>query len=256
MYAEIFNQLIKLVRPFMKAQGFISRGNNFYKRHPQGNIGIINKQKNREGFPRFTINVGIYSVVLAKYFLAEFNQKVVKEYPSLGDYHWESRIGSLVPIQNPARQRDEDWRKFGDKWWWYDDTSNVEKLFNEIKSLILDYGISEIDQHITDQQLQTAWLAEAGTGGPNRLKYLCVLLEHSGDKEQRSTVLNEFGKFMQSHPELTGLKKHYDRFIKEADLNKEEKCSTPRNLNQTSAKRSVSEKKPSISENPSKKIKP
>lgn len=85
----------------------------------------------REGLPKFTINVGTYSLALAEFFLAEFNQEKVKEHPSLGDYHWETRIGSLVLRQHPSRQKDEDWKKFGDKWWDYDDTTNVEQLFNE-----------------------------------------------------------------------------------------------------------------------------
>ena len=224
MYAEIFNQLMKLMRPFMKAQGFTSRGNNFYKRHPEGNIGIINFQKNRDGFPRFTVNVGIYSVVLAKYFLAEFNQKTVKEYPSLGDYHWESRIVSLVPVQNPARQGDEDWRKFGDKWWWYDDSTNVEQLFKEISRLIMDFGIPAIEQRITDKQLiedilsyktknlesweELHWLL---------LKNLSVLYKTSGEIEQLESIMRHFKKVLEKDPSDKVVKRHLDKLRETRD---------------------------------------
>ncbi|MES2142331.1 MAG: DUF4304 domain-containing protein [Pseudomonadota bacterium] len=225
----------------MKQHGFTSRGNNFYKRHPEGNIGIINFQRNREGLPKFTINLGIYSVVLERYLLAEFNQKKVKEYPLLGDYHWDTRIGSLVPREHPARQKDEFWQKIGDKWWEYDDTTDVDQLFNELKQLIVAFGIPEIDKYITDEQLKKLWFSRtsAGAGGPDSFKYLCILFKYYGEKEQLSIVLNDFGKFMQSHPELTGLKKHYDRFMNEA-----------------SNKRGLFEEEASATHNQSKKMKP
>lgn len=149
----MFNRLMKLMRPFMKQQGFTSRGNNYYKRHPQGNIGIVNFQRNRDGLPKFTINIATYSLVLAEFFLAKFNQKKVAKYPLLGDYHWQTRIGHLVPREHPARQKDKFWQQVGDKWWDYDDSTDVEELFKEISPLILEYGIPAIDKHFSDKQL-------------------------------------------------------------------------------------------------------
>jgi hypothetical protein len=233
MYQEVFNRLMKLMRPFMKQQDFTSRGNNFYKHHVEGNIGIINFQKNRDGLPKFTINIGIYSLVLAEFFLDKFNQKKVTEHPLLGDYHWDTRIGSLVPREHPARQKDEFWQKIGDKWWEYDDTTDVEELFNEISSLILDYGIPAIDKHLSDKQLIDEWFTSAESTkkrakmevGELRaaterarvqiLRDLSVLLLAYNEKEQFKMAMSEFHEYLQRHPEYTGLKEDYDKLIKE-----------------------------------------
>lgn len=237
MYQEVFNRLMKIMRPFMKEQGFASKGNNFYKRHPQGNIGIINFQRNKEGFPKFTINIGIYSIVLAKFFLAEFNQKQIKEYPPLGDYHWQTRIGNLVPKQNAYRQKDKKWLNGDDKWWHYDDRIDVEAMFREISELIAEFAIPAIDKHITDGKLKEYWFeaaesskkdAEIEVGelhaGIERVRAqifrkLLILLLASREKEKFKMMMSEFNEYLQHHPEYTGLKRDYDRLKKEMDEN-------------------------------------
>lgn len=201
----------------MKAQGFTSKGNNFYKRHPQGNIGIINFQRNKEGFPKFTINIGIYSIVLAKFFLAEFNQKQIKEYPSLSDYHWQTRIGDLVPKQNVYRKNDEKWLNGDDKWWHYDDKTDIETLFKEIGELIVWFVIPTIDKRITDQQLIDTWFPAVERGKKHLFKVLPVLLLATDQNEKLKIVMNKFADHLEQHPEFIGLKAHYDCVKKEMD---------------------------------------
>ncbi|EDP46508.1 DUF4304 domain-containing protein [Rickettsiella grylli] len=237
MYHEIFNRLMKLMRPFMKQQGFTSRGNNYYKRHPQGNIGIINFQRNREGFPKFTMNIGIYSIILAKFFLAEFNQKQIREYPLLGEYHWQARIGDVVPKHNIYRQKDKKWLNGDDKWWHYDDKTDVDALFHEISELIAEFAIPAIDKHITDGQLKEYWLEAAESRKKNAeievgelhagikrvraqiLRKLLILLLDSGEKEKFQIMMSEFHEYLQHHPEYIGLKRDYDRLKKDMDKN-------------------------------------
>jgi len=255
MYKETFNHLMKLMKPFMKIQGFSSRGNNFYKRHQQGNIGIINVQRNKEGLPKFTINIGIYSVVLAKYFLAGFNQKEVKGYPALGDYHWETRIGFLVPKQNVYRQKDERWLKGYDKWWDYEDTTDVEALFREISELITEFAIPAIDKHITDEKLIEAWFPAVENDNQHLLKDLSVLLLAAAQKEKLKIVLDKLSKHLLQHPEFTGLKKHYDRLIREIGSDTHPSGNSEV-LNFTSSKRKISEEESSSSDHKIKKIKP
>jgi Domain of unknown function (DUF4304) len=255
MYQETFKNFMKLIRPFLKQQGFTSRGNNFHKRHPEGNIGVINFQKNPDGIPKFTINLGVYSLVLAEFFLEKFNEKKIKKYPSLGDYHWNTRVGSLVPKEHPARQKDDFWYKVGDKWWSYNDTTDVEELFQEISPLILTYGIPAIDKHLSDKQLIDEWLAiaertkkrmeiEVGEhrAGTERvrmqiLRDLAILLSAYGEKEKFKVMMSELHEYLQSRPELTGSKKDYDKLIRES----------------TSEKRKVSTEEPSTSESKSRK---
>ncbi len=237
IYQEIFNRLMKMMRPFMKGQGFTSRGNNFYKRHPQGNIGIVNFQRNRDGFPKFTINIGTYSLVLAEFFLAEFNQKKVAEHPLLGDYHWQTRIGNLVPKQNIYRQKDKKWLNGDDKWWHYEDTTDVEAMFQEISELIAEFAIPTIDKYLTDEQLKEYWFktaestklqAETEVGELRAatecariqiLRDLSILLLAYGEKETFKRMMSEFNEYLQHHPEYTGLKRDYDRLKKQMDEN-------------------------------------
>lgn len=257
MYQETFKNLMKLIRPFLKQQGFTSRGNNFHKRHNEGNIGRINFQKNPDGLPKFTINIGVYSLVLAEFFLVKFNRKKITEHPSLGNYHWDTRVGSLVPKEHPARQKDDFWYKVGDKWWSYNDTTDVEELFQEISPLILTYGIPAIDKHLSDKQLIDEWLASVEKMKKDAeievgylraasecarvqilIKLSALLLAH-GEKEKFKLIMSEFHEYLQRHPERTGLKEDYDKLMKEA----------------TSEKRIIATEEPSTSETKNKKIK-
>ncbi|EDP45819.1 DUF4304 domain-containing protein [Rickettsiella grylli] len=217
MYSEIFNRLLKLMRPLMKQQGFILRGNSFYKRNPKKNIGIINFQRNREEFSKFTINVAIYSRVLAEFFLAEFKQKQVKEYPLFGDYHCQTRVGDLVPKENVYRKKDKKWLNGDDKWWHYDDKTDVDVMFQEISELIIEFAIPYIDSHITDQQLIELWFPLVRQGKKHLFKELSVLLLFNDEKEKLKIVMNKLAEYLEWRPELMGLKRHYDQLKKEMD---------------------------------------
>lgn len=152
MYKEVFNQFMKLMKPFMKLHGFTTRGNNFYKHHPQGNIGIINFQKGPNLLGAFYINVSVYSHVLAEAFLVKIGNNKVKKYPSEWDGHWRSRIESLVPEKSPYHpKRSPYFSKIGGRWE-YDENTNVELFFHEISHLIAEFAIPAIDQRITDEQ--------------------------------------------------------------------------------------------------------
>lgn len=216
MYQEVFKQFMKLMKPFMKSHGFTTKDNNFYKRHPQGNIGIINFQRGPNLLGAFYINVSIYSCILAEAFLAESSNKEVKKYPSECDGHWRWRIESLVP--------EEDYHKLGSYYsqcydrWEYDENTNIELLFREISHLIAEFAIPAIDQHITDEQLKNVWFAiflEIEDPGSVMLRYLATLLHASGEEEKLKDVLSKLGKIVQDSPQCTGLKRKYDRFVKE-----------------------------------------
>lgn len=238
----------------MKQQSFRSRGNNFYKKHKEGNVGIINLQRNREGFGRFTINVGIFSKKLSEFYCSKPVQ------PALGYLHWETRIGSLIPKQNPYYQEK-------DKWWSYDDTTDVELLFREVSELITDFAIPAIDSHISDKQLIDEKLAtvkkfkvyaETEEDEVHRsqseiviareLRDVSILLLNSDEKEIFKTVMSEFYEHTKSYPEFTTLKIDYDRLVKISALYKSENLNVAR-------KRHISEEDVSNSDNKTKKNK-
>ena len=263
MYQETFKRFMKVMRPVMKAHGFTSRGNNFYKRHSQGNIGIINVQKNWRGLPKFSINIGVYSLTLAEFFLEKLHQTNIKTIPSIPDSHWQTCLGSLVPREHPVRQKDEFWKNVGDKWWDYEDITDIEELFNEIKPLIIEFGIPAMDKHLSDEQLIEEWIvsekitkehAELEVGELRAaterarvqiLRDLSILLLAYGEKEKFKKMMFEFHEYLQRHPEYTGLKEDYDKIIKE---------QTAVGLKYISEKRDISEEESTSDYNP-KKIK-
>lgn len=264
MYQETFKRFMKLMRPLMKAHGFTSRGNNFYKKHSQGNTGIINVQKHWRGLPKFSINIGVYSLSLAEFFLEKFHQTNIKIIPSIADSHWQIRIGHLIPREHPARQKDKFWQQVGDKWWDYDDTTDVEELFNEIKPLIIEFGIPAMDKHLSDGQLIEEWIASEKSTKEHAevevgelraaterarvqiLRDLSILLLAYGEKEKFKKMMLEFHEYLQRHPEYTGLREDYDKLIKE---------QTAVGLKYTLEKRDISEEE-STSDHKTKKIKP
>lgn len=232
MSQEVFKQFMGLMKPFMKSHGFTKKNNNFYKRHPQGNIGIINFQKDRTG-SSFTINVSTYSYALAEFFLGYYGEEEVKKYPSEWDGHWRTRISGLIPRQSSERinlansksLREIDKRLPGDLWWRcsyftpsytiYD--VDTKELFDEVSPLIAKFAIPAIDQHLTDEQLKNFWLSHKDIGNT----HLATLLMLSGEKEKLKTVLNKLLKDIQDHSGSNWLKADYDRIVKASGLDKE-----------------------------------
>ena len=214
------------MKPFMKERGFTTKGNNFYKLHKDGNVGIINFQKNREGFGRFTINVGVFSKKLAEF----LSGKVVK--PSLGYFHWETRIGSLIPEQSPYYVNI-------DKWWEYDDKTNVEQLFNEISRLIIDFGIPSIEKRITDKELIKEILSYKTKNLENweelhwiSLRNLSALYKLSGETKQLESIMCHFEKMLEKDPSDKVVKRHLDKLRETREDTKKiisDEQSIPRN---------------------------
>jgi len=211
MYQETFKNFMKLIRPFLKQQGFTSRRNNFYKFHKDGNVGIINFHRSQGGFGRFTINVGVFSKKLAEF----LSSKEVK--PSLGYFHWETRIGSLIPEKSPYYVNI-------DKWWEYNDKTNVEKLFNEIRQLIIDFAIPAIEKRITDKQLIEDILSDKSKNLENwddldwiSLRNLSALYKLSGENKKLESIIHHFEKILENDPNDNVVKRHLEKLIDTED---------------------------------------
>lgn len=230
MSQEVFKQFMELIKPFMKSHGFTKKNNNFYKRHSQGNIGIINFQKDRTG-SEFTINISTYSYALAEFFLGYYCEREVKKYPLEYEGHWCTHIGNLIPsserinLANSKSLREIDKRLPGDLWWRcsyfmpdytvYD--VDAKELFDEISPLIAKFAIPAIDQHLTDEQLKNFWLSHEDIGSTR----LAALLMFLGEKEKLKIVLNELLNDVQDSSGDNWLKADYDRIVKASGLDKE-----------------------------------
>lgn len=175
-----FKELINALKPFLKSFNYLKKGNSFYCLK-EGNYGLIVFQKSHMSNiskVTFTINMGIYSQVLASFFTPEH----IKLPPSIEDCHWNKRIS-------------EEESSIQEKWWSIDDQTSFTELCDEVQDY-LRTSIEEIDKYISDKKLQSLWLSGQSPGITNlhRLMNLSVLLKNSGNINQLQSVKDELKK--------------------------------------------------------------
>jgi hypothetical protein len=69
---------------------------------------------------------------------------------SIDACHWHARIGAFIPG--------------GDKWWSINEQTIAEQLIQEIKDLLVDKALPEIESYISDEQLRSLWLSGQSRG--------------------------------------------------------------------------------------------
>lgn len=169
-----FKELLKALALFLKAYGYKRLGQNFYTRR-DGNWGVINFQKSQtstKDIVKFTVNLGIYSQVLAKFY---YKWKEGTP-PTESACHWRKRVepGNRV------------------HWWVIDETTTLPSLVNEFSD-ILRLAASEIEKYITDEALRDLLLSgdRAGFTNRERLENLSVLVKRYGPFDILAFVLAE-----------------------------------------------------------------
>ena len=173
-----FREFLKLVSPLLKGYGFSRRGQNFYVRRA-GNWGVINFQKSQSSTQekvKFTVNLGIYSQVLAKFYYKWKEGSPPRE----SECHWRERVGLLLPENK-------------DHWWVIDETTLLPSLVKEFGD-ILPLAVSEIESYITDEALRDHLLSAGCAGGSSnlgRLEDLSVLVKRYGPFDILDFILAE-----------------------------------------------------------------
>lgn len=136
---EFFKQYLKELSEFLKGYEFKKSGNSFYRKSGK-NYGLINVQKSKSSEElKFTINVGVFSQVLADFFEEEIGKK-----PSVEDLHWSKRIGHFLP------DKPDLWFKFGNE-------TEFEKVVYESKSIIEKVVLPEMESLLEDEGLECLW---------------------------------------------------------------------------------------------------
>jgi hypothetical protein len=174
---EEFKEFLKLIAPLLKGYGFSRRGQNFYIRR-DGNWGVINFQKSQTGTQdkvKFTVNLGIYSQILAKFY---YKWKEGTP-PTESACHWRQRVGYLLPEKQ-------------DHWWVIDETTLLPSLIKEFEH-ILPLAVFEIESYITDEALRDLLLSGDRAGFTNhvRLENLSVLVKKYGPFDILNFILAE-----------------------------------------------------------------
>lgn len=175
--SELYNSLLDEIHLLLKERGFYRKGCCFYIRR-DSNIGLIHFQKSKKTNKNeivFTVNLGVCSGALLKFY--EINPS---NYPSLAVCHWQQRIGFLF------EERD-------DVWWTISNGAQLAPIFDVLQKSLTQKAVPYLEQHISDESLQAAWLGGQSAGQTNvqRLMHLSVLLKAKDRNELLLRILKE-----------------------------------------------------------------
>lgn len=146
-HQEIFKQFMVHTKRYLNHKGYSKKNNNFYKRHTQGNIEVINFQKSKT-IGKFTINYGLYSPLTAKV----FSSNKTKKYPSLWECDWHERI----KLPNHYESKFIHKNSFPDPWWIFYEGIEVNFKFDilalaeEICGCLSNYVLPKIEEQLAN----------------------------------------------------------------------------------------------------------
>jgi hypothetical protein len=196
--ADAFKEILKQNALALRAYGFSRSGLTFYLREA-GNWGVINFQKSKDSSARgivFTVNLGIASTRL----LAFFSHIRPGMKPSIWDCHWRQRLGYLLPNHS-------------DVWWTINSTTLVDDLGQEIQGYVVNFGVPELKEYISDETLRDLWLSGSAPGLTDfqRLMNVSVLLKALGSLDGLDPVLKELQRVSAGKPSAVTAEIHIQR---------------------------------------------
>lgn len=183
-----YKSILNSVSLVLKEAGYIKKDSTFYL-FKDNNWGILNFQKSRDSSKYeaiFTLNIGIVSTALRR----NIDRDTSNNKPSTGRYHWESRIGRLMPEQK-------------DFWWKYNDSDDLDNIIIDVVTAVKKLAMPAINAHISDNDLISAFISDSpGTSLINKYIYLTTLLKLNND--------NRLGDFIHEMLETTRRKPFED----------------------------------------------
>src|SRR5215831_5640354 len=116
---EKYKKLLEEVWCLLKGIGYKKTGSTF-RIHERENSGVINFQRSKDSLNgiKFTINAGIFSKLLWKF----FHDELLKA-PNVWNCQWHARVGFLIPQKV-------------DTWWTINSALDIEHLINDIKRIV------------------------------------------------------------------------------------------------------------------------
>jgi hypothetical protein len=178
----------------LKKKGFVKKGSTFYLA-AENNWGLVNFQKSKESKSDrivFTINIGVLSSLLR---LTLRNIEISSK-PIIDDCHWKKRIGFLMS-------------KKQDHWWVIDEATSIDDLISEVINLLDNFAIPAIENHISDNMLESQWLIGNAEGITElqRYIYLTTLLKLN-NKPNLPQVIEDLKKFSRGKAYEYSAKEH------------------------------------------------
>jgi len=177
---EIFRKFLASdVSPWLRARGFSRKGQTFHK-WIQTNCQVINFQTSMFSEPKsyeFTVNVGVF---FGEVYRFRENIDQVPRVPPLYSYHWDMRLGALMP-QNR------------DIWWPIESEEDVPPISREIKSALQDYALPALDRFTDEKTLPETLLAGKLTkrNRAQQLLYLAIMYRERYTRQELLTLIAE-----------------------------------------------------------------
>lgn len=172
-YDALINNYFK---PFFKNLEFNYKGNTFILYNNEI-LKLLHFQKSYKSSVNeiiFTINIGIASFILFKF----FSYNIVK--PKIEDCHWRQRLGFFLPKKN-------------DLWWKINGETNIILIFDELKNYFENYVNPEIKKYSNNIALRDLWLSGKSPGLTDfqRLMNLLILIKYIGPNEIFNKIVDE-----------------------------------------------------------------
>lgn len=179
---DIFKEVHRESSQTLRKYGFSRSGQTNYLQR-EGNWGLINFQRSKDRRTDavvFTINIGIASGRLLRFFPPPKFRVEATSKPDIWDCHCQERLGDLLPAHR-------------DTWWRINSETDIEPLVSEIRGYLIELAIPEINMYISDEALRDLWLTGKSPGLTKlqRLEYLSVLLKSLGPEALLKPTLDQ-----------------------------------------------------------------
>ena len=195
----LFQRLIRNLKPLLRSNGFLRRGQNFTCESLEC-WGCINFQKSRYSAAeekRFTINLAI----AAKRILA-YEGKEVDACPPTYACHWTIRIGVLMPERN-------------DIWWTLSSEESLVAVEAEIQMTLSELAIPTVKAHLTEKGLLELWGSKMpGAFEYPMLKNKSILLAMDGIFDEIPPTFQRIREICRGSSAKKGAEEHIARMQK------------------------------------------
>jgi hypothetical protein len=177
---ELFTQFLKSLKFTLQQAGF-SQSHSHFRHCVHDNWALLNFQCSSSSTaitPHFTINLGVYSSVLATVFPSFRMRSNPALKPLEIDGHWRIRVGQLLPTPK-------------DTWWRF--TAEIfTSCIEDVQYHLTTYAIPTLQQYSSDEALRELWSTGSRLGVDSevvRLEYLSLLANVYGTEDEVDTWL-------------------------------------------------------------------
>ena len=190
---QLFQQLLKKLRPTLVQQGFRRKGQNFVAESPEC-WGLINFQKSIYS-PATEKNFTVNLAIAAKRVML-FYEESIAQAPRYYASHWVIRIGELIPEHR-------------DRWWTLSTEASYGPIASAVEKHICELAAPIIRTHLTEEGLIALWNSKHFGGFEYPiLKYKSILFAERGEFEKLPAIFERILEICHGGPAQVGADEH------------------------------------------------